>query len=190
MIERGGQHRRSIRLLGADYTEAGGYFVTICTDERRNIFGQVIEGRVLLTPLGEICSQCLQGIPEHFAHVKVAQFVVMPNHLHAILILDVGARYIVPGDRGTRTPEQFRKPVTGSVPTIVRTFKAAVTRRTARELKWPGDIWQRNYYERVLRDGKEYAQASRYIAENPLRWGWDSENLQRQRTEGLRDLAG
>ena len=183
------KQRRSIRLPGADYTEAGGYFITVCAAERRSIFGRVAEGRVALSPLGEICNQCVLGIPAHFAHVRVVEFVVMPNHLHAVLVLHVGARYIVPGDRGTRTPERFQQPVAGSVPTIVRTLKAAVTRRAGSELKWAGgEIWQRNYYERVLRDGKEYAETSRYVAENPLRWEWDRENLQQKQVDA--DLAG
>jgi putative transposase len=183
----GEKHRRSIRLRGADYTEAGAYFITVCAAERRNIFGQVVGGRVLLSPLGEICSKCLLGISEHFGHASVREYVVMPNHLHAILTLEVGARYIVPGVRGTRTPERFRKPVAGSVPTMVRTFKAAVTRQASRELRWAGgEIWQRNYFERILRDGKEYAEANRYVVENPLRWEWDRENLDRKQVEDMR----
>ena len=103
--------------------------------------------------------------------------MVMPNHMHGILGLTVGARYIVPFDREARTPEKFQKPVKGSIPTVVRTFKAAVARRAKKELGISSnEIWQRNYFERVLRDGKEYADASRYILENPQRWEWDREN--------------
>jgi putative transposase len=178
------KHRRSIRLRGADYTEAGAYLVTICASERHSIFGKVVDGRVLTSSLGKICGECLLSIHKHFAHASVKEFAVMPNHLHAILIVKAGARYIVPGNRGMRTPERFQKPVVGSVPTIVRTFKAAVTRRATRELKWEGkEIWQRNYFERVLRDGKEYALASRYVSENPQRWEWDRNNLERRETE-------
>ncbi len=188
----GDKRRRSIRLRGADYTEAGGYFVTICAADRRSIFGRVTEGRVVLTPLGEICRQCVFSIRDHFAHAKVAEFVIMPNHLHAIFVLQVGARYIVPGDRGTRALERFQRPVTGSVPTIVRTLKAAITRRAARELQWTnGEIWQRNYYERVLRDGREFAEASRYVLENPVRWDRDRENLQsKQNSDAVRRARG
>jgi putative transposase len=105
----------------------------------------------------------------------------MPNHLHGIIGLTVGARYIVPLDRRARTPEKFQKPVKSSIPTIVRTFKAAVARRARKELETgSSDIWQRNYFERVLRGGKEYADASRYILENPVRWEWDKENPERR----------
>jgi len=88
----------------------------------------------------------------------------------------VRARYIVPFDRTARRKELFQTPTKGTIPTIVRAFKAAVT-RIARERLRDGDIWQRNYFERVLRDGQEYANASRYILENPHKWEWDKQNL-------------
>ena len=170
-------HRRSIRLRGADYSEPGAYFITICAAQRRSIFGKIDKERVVLTPLGEIVRACWIEIPEHFARASPGHLVVMPNHLHGIIGLTVGARYIVPADQRARTPEEFQKPVKGSIPTVVRTFKAAVARRARKELGISSnEIWQRNYFERVLRDGKEYADASRYIVENPQRWEWDKEN--------------
>ena len=180
MAEEKNLHRRSIRLRGVDYSEAGAYFITICAAETRNVFGRVEDGTVILSPLGEIVRACWVQIPEHFPAASLKEFVVMPNHLHGIIGLTVGARYIVPFDRRSRTLEGFQKPVRGSIPTIVRTFKAAVARRAKKELGMDGsDIWQRNYFERVLRDGKEYADASRYILENPQRWDWDKENQNR-----------
>jgi putative transposase len=174
-------HRRSIRLHGADYSEPGAYFVTICTAERRNIFGKIDEGRAVVSLLGEIARACWVQIPAHFPAASLKEFVVMPNHLRGIIGLSVGARYIVPLDPSARRPERFQKPVKGSIPTIVRTFKAAVARRAKKELGMDGDdIWQRNYFERVLRDGKEYADASKYILENPMRWEWDEENRDRR----------
>ncbi len=104
----------------------------------------------------------------------------MPNHLHGIIALTVGARYIVPSAENVHTPERFQKPVKGSISTIVRTFKAAVTRDARVSLPWKEPIWQRNYFERVLRDGKEYSDASRYILGNPMRWKWDKENAERE----------
>ena len=174
-------HRRSIRLQGADYREAGGYFVTICTSQRQEIFGAIENGEVLLSGLGMIVRACLVRIPNHFAHASIREYVVMPNHVQVIIALGVGARYIVPSYEGARSPERFQKPVKGSIPTIVRTFKAAVVRQAGKELGMPGpEIWQRNYFERVLRDGQEYADASRYVVENPLRWEWDAENPRRK----------
>jgi putative transposase len=175
-------HRRSIRIQGADYREAGTYFVTICAAEHREIFGSMEHGRVVLSKLGDIVQGCLLEVPLHFANAGIKEFVVMPNHVHAIIGLNVGARYIVPFDQRTSAPERFQKPVSGSIPTIIRTYKAAVSRQAKKELGRSGhEIWQRNYYERVIRNGKEFADASRYVMENPLHWEWDKENLRGKR---------
>ena len=185
MAQEAGHHRRSIRIRGADYTEAGAYFLTMCADRRRSIFGRIEDGLVQLTPLGEAVEGCWFDIPKHFVNADLKEFVVMPNHLHGIVVLAgqrrvagsvVGARYIVPSDRKARTPEAFQRPVVASIPTIVRTFKAAVTRAASKELRWTETIWQRNYYEHVLRDGDEYLHARQYILENPMMWETDCEN--------------
>jgi putative transposase len=175
-------HRRSIRIPGADYSLPGAYFVTICAAYRRNIFGAVEEGKVFLSPLGEIVRACWVQIPEHFPAANINEYVIMPNHLHGIIALGVGARYIVPSDPQARIKEQFQKPTRGTIPTIVRTFKAAVT-RSAREKLGIRDqmIWQSNYFERALRDGREVSLAIRYIGENPARWMWDEENVEREK---------
>lgn len=173
-------HRRSIRLPKADYSSPGAYFITICSAHHSNTFGGIEAGQTVLSPLGKIVQSCWTRIPEHFPIARIEEFIVMPNHLHGIIALTVGARYIVPSPKRTLGTEQFQKPVAASIPTIVRTFKAAVTREACMALQWTRGIWQRNYFERVLRDGKEYADASRYILENPKRWEWDKENAQRK----------
>jgi len=173
-------HRRSIRLHGADYSEPGAYFITICAAERRNILGKIENGKVALSGLGEIVSRCWIQIPKHFSAARMEEFVVMPNHLHGIIGLTVGARYIMPSHQRTRNTEGFQKPTRGSVPTIVRAFKAAATLEAKKSLGWKIELWRKNYFERVLRDGKEYADASRYILENPARWEWDKENRDRK----------
>ncbi len=122
-------------------------------------------------------------IPEHFPAATTKNYVVMPNHLHGIIGLGVGARYIVPSsDLGAQTREQFQKPTHGTIPTIVRSFKAAVTRSARKKLGIRDQlIWQSNYFERALRDGREFSLAIRYIAENPARWTWDEENAERKK---------
>jgi putative transposase len=197
-----GLHRRSIRIAGADYTEPGAYFLTICAASRRSIFGRIENGRVVLSALGKIVRACWVQVPNHFPGAAIHDFVVMPNHFHGIVVLGtrpsyeqpskmeasgvrvsrprvprVGARYIVPSDPKPRNPEGFQKPVKRSIPTMVRTFKAAVSREARRRLRFAGSaIWQSNYFERILRDGEEYGKACRYILENPARWEWDREN--------------
>ena len=139
---------------------------------------------MVLSPLGKILRSCWVRIPEHFANATINEYVIMPNHLHGIVALAVGTRYIVPSDLGGRIKEAFQKPTRGTIPTIVRTFKAAVTRSARAELKMAGQmIWQSNYFERVLRDGREVANAVRYIGENPARWRWDEDNAEREREE-------
>ena len=175
-------HRRSIRIPGGDYSRPGAYFVTICAAYRRNIFGKVEEGKNTLSPLGEIVRSCWVQIPEHFPVAAINEYVIMPNHLHGIIALGVGARYIVPSNPEARTREQFQKPTRGTIPTIVRSFKAAVTRKAKGDLKIANElIWQSNYFERALRDRREVSLAIRYIAENPARWTWDEENAEREK---------
>src|SRR5579864_2987377 len=87
-------HRRSIRIPGGDYSRPGAYFVTICAAYRRNIFGAVEGGKIILSPLGEMVRGCWVQIPEHFPAATIQNYVIMPNHLHGIIGLDVRARYI------------------------------------------------------------------------------------------------
>jgi REP element-mobilizing transposase RayT len=118
-----------------------------------------------------IVDECWRAIPNHFPAVELGAYVVMPNHIHGILMIAAG--------RGTiyraPTQEQFQKPVVGSIPTIVRTFKAAVTRRINREHHATG-IWQRDYCEHILRNEKDLQNKTDYISANPLLWEQDDEN--------------
>jgi putative transposase len=129
-----------------------------------------------LSPIGEIVRACSVDIPNHFPGVKADTFVVMPNHVHGILAIEERARRAVPLRDGERF-EAFRKAVPGSVPTIVRNYKAAVT-KLVRDTSGNRamQVWQRNYFERVLRNGEELANASRYIQENIAMWPLDKHN--------------
>ena len=172
----------SIRLKEYDYSAAGFYFVTICASERKCVLGAFHEGHIKLSVLGETVRECWLAIPRHFAKVNLHEFVIMPNHLHGIVeIVAVGAQHAAPllgKDSEVRNPAFVKH---GSLGATVRSFKAAVTRKARRELGWNGEVWQRNYFERMLRDGKEIADAGRYIAENPAMWELDQENpLQRE----------
>ncbi|MCP9448033.1 MAG: hypothetical protein NNA22_10760, partial [Nitrospira sp.] len=116
-------NRRSIRLKGYDYSQAGAYFVTVCTQDRTCLFGDVADGEMRLNDAGGIARQCWFDIPAHFPNASLDEFIVMPNHVHGIIVVD---------GRGTacRAPtEQFGRPVTGSIPTIIRSFKSAVTKQ-------------------------------------------------------------
>jgi len=167
----------SIRLKEYDYSAAGFYFVTICASERKCVLGTFHEGHIELSKLGETVRECWLTIPRHFAKANLHEFVIMPNHLHGIVeIVAVGAQHAAPllgKDSDARNPAFVKHASLGA---IIRSYKAAVTRQARRELGWHGDVWQRNYFERVLRDGQEIAEARRYIAENPMMWELDQEN--------------
>ena len=166
-------HRKSIRLPGYDYSQAGAYYVTIVTHQRNCLFGEVVNGEMVLNDFGKIAAECWRAIPDHFPLVELGAYVVMPNHVHGIIVITNG--------RGTiyraPTQEQFQKPVVGSIPTIIRTFKAAVTRRIGREHNATG-IWQRNYYEHIIRDQTDLQNKTDYIEANPMLWDEDENNPQ------------
>ncbi len=168
--------RKSLRLGGYDYSQPGAYFVTICTFKSRNLLGEVHNREMFLNDAGRIVERNWLEIPEHFLIADLDSFIVMPNHIHGILVLiDVG--------RGTacRAPtERFGKPIPDSLPTIIRSFKAAATRRLNIFKNTPGDtLWQRNYYEHIIRSEESLNRIRKYIVENPLRWAEDPENPNR-----------
>ena len=166
--------RQSIRLPQFDYSQIGQYFVTICAFQMRCLFGRIEDGEARLSLIGGIARDCWLEIPSHFPCAVLEPFVIMPNHIHGILTISKdGHGDAVPLHR----PEGFQKAVAGSVPTIIRSFKAAVTYRVhADSMRRSIQVWQSNYFERVLRSGKEFVAASRYIVENPRLWHLDKEN--------------
>jgi putative transposase len=197
--------RRSIRLSGYDYTQAGAYFLTICSRDRQCIFADIREGASRPTPVGELIAACWNAIPNHFPAAEMDAFVVMPNHLHGIVVLGAdptsgpGTACRAPTAGGgadhARKPtiERFGAPVPGSIPTVVRSFKAAVTktinddpgRGTAcRALLSDGlgpippgripSIWQSNYHEHIIRNARALDRLRTYIETNPARWLEDS----------------
>lgn len=161
--------RRSIRLKGYDYSKGGAYFVTICTYERECLFGEVVDGEMQVNDMGKVVLRCWNDIPAHFPHVALDEYVVMPNHVHGILFMrdcpTVGAKNFSPLPHGT----------TKTIGSVLRGFKIGVTK----ELRQHCDIysvWQRNYYERVIRDDRELAATREYIANNPAQWATDDNN--------------
>lgn len=181
-------HRRSIRLPQYDYSAPGAYFVTLVTQDRACLFGDIAGDRMELFGQGRIAEACWCAIPEHFPNVELGAYVVMPNHVHGILILhdraDVssarrGTIYrapTLPIHSPTNTTEGFQKPVVGSVPTIVRTYKAALARTIGRQFGDAQRVWQRNYYEHVIRDEADWNRIHLYIESNVLNWAGDEEN--------------
>lgn len=175
-------HRHSLRLPGYDYAQPGAYFMTICTHNRVCSLGEMADGQMQLTDWGRVVAECWAAIRDHFVHLTLDEWVVMPNHMHGFLLIanPVGARQC----RAPTTPtEQFGQPVPGSIPTILRSFKSAVTRciNLLRGSTTP-PVWQRDYYEHVVRDKSELSAIRQYIRQNPAKWNLDRNNTADQYT--------
>ena len=156
-------HRRSVRLPGYDYAQPGTYFVTVVTYARGFLLGRIENGEIVLSKLGEVAQQQWEKLPMRFPRVELGAFVIMPNHLHGIIVIHDRrgtAGCAQDSDDGSfrRAPtEEFAKPVPGSIPTIVRSYEAAVTYRIhlmRGQVRSP--VWQRNYYEHIIRDDKDW----------------------------------
>jgi REP element-mobilizing transposase RayT len=173
-------HRRSIRLPGYDYTRPGAYFITICTHERAHLFGAVVDGEMRLNEWGRIVRDEWFKTAQIRPHVQLwdDEFVVMPNHIHGIIwIVDDNTDV-----RATRrvAPTPPTGPDAGSIGAIIGQFKSAVTKRINQWRGTPGaPVWQRNYYEHIIRDERALNAIRCYIGENPLRWHLDRYNPER-----------
>ena len=165
-------HRRSIRLKGYDYSQPGAYFVTVVTQDRACLFGEIVDGEMQLNNSGQIAKAAWDELPARFPSVRLDAFIVMPNHVHGIIM--VGAQFIAPSDGfgATNQGVMNHAPTLGE---IVRTYKAAST-RLIRQAGTPDFAWQRNYYEHIVRDEESLNRIRRYILDNPARWEFDREN--------------
>jgi putative transposase len=182
-------HRRSIRLKGYDYTQPGAYFVTFCAYQRMHFFGEVVDGDMIPNDRGKIARDEWFKTAELRPHVKLYEdeFVIMPNHGHGIIwIIDEVDEGRLVGIRRRRIPtdniEKFGKPVKGSIPTIIRAYKSAVTYAVNKLEDQRGAVlWQRNYYEHIIRNERELNNIAQYIVNNPLNWQLDRDNAQNMR---------
>ena len=168
-------HRRSIRLARYDYTQPGAYFLTIRCQRQGPAFGTITNGIVRLNEIGLLVQQCWLAIPQHFPTVQLDESVVMPDHIHGIASIIEESRAhpairpaALPGEAASTTASIL--PVQASVGTIVATFKAAVTRNVRQTMPSIGPLWQRNYYEHVIRNEHELRALREYIRANPIRW--------------------
>ena len=167
--------RRSIRLKEYDYAQPGAYFVTICTYRWVPLFGSVMDRMIALNPNGRAVEKEWLRTAKMRPEVHLDKYVVMPNHVHGIIMI------VHDGRRGTlqRAPtiERYGQPVPSSLPTIIRGFKSAATKRINKDSGMPGEpLWQRNYYEHIIRDDRDLNRIRAYIHQNPARWHLDRYN--------------
>lgn len=162
--------RHSIRLKGYDYSQNGAYFVTVCTFEKKCLLGNVINGQILLNEFGIIVKHEWLKTGELHENVVLDEYIVMPNHFHCIILIEGTARR-------APTIERYGHPTVNSLPTIIRSFKSAVTKQIHQILQTSiQPVWQRNYYEHTIRDENDLNMIREYIINNQLKWEFDSEN--------------
>ena len=181
-------NRRSIRLKGYDYSQAGAYFVTMCTQNRKYMFGNVVDGEMVLNDAGRMVQTVWDEIPKYYYGIEIDEFVIMPDHVHGIIVLVRAAprgRPVNENIMNRETPEQGqprRVARTGlllSLPDIVHRFKTMTTKLYTDGVKqhgwpaFPGRLWQRNYYERIVRNEIALNRIRRYIINNPMKWEHD-----------------
>ena len=181
-------HRRSIRLKGYDYAQAGLYFITICCENRICRFGNIENGEMILNEYGKIAHHEWVKLSERFPNFELDAFQIMPNHIHGIIVLNtVGATLAVAqndektqNDIIAQNDENDIRAGVNPAPTlfdVVGAYKSLVANgcleiyKTRNETR--GKLWQRNYYEHIIRDEQSYQKISNYIINNPVNWAED-----------------
>ncbi len=181
--------RKSIRLPNYDYSQVGWYYVTICTKDRKCVFGKIVNGEMKLNDVGEMMNMWWLKIPKRFQNVRLNEYQIMPNHIHGIIIINNGRTHgsaptmnrikFVVGvdpcvDPNNRQKQLFFK--------IIQWFKTMTTNhyiRGVRDNNWQPfskRLWQRNYYEHIIRNEKSLNKIRKYIRLNPLIWDRDRNN--------------
>jgi len=195
-------HRRSIRIPGYDYSQDGWYFLTICTQNRNCIFGQILKGRMHLNNGGLMVKTWWQKVTDKFPSVQTDEYVIMPNHFHGIInIVDRATPRGRPilcekpalhghpiavntNNKSGQPHNELGQPhrVAPTLGDIVNWFKTMTTNQYIHGVKqngwppFPGRLWQRNYYDHIIRNENELNHFRRYIADNPANWQIDKEN--------------
>lgn len=168
-------HRRSIRMKGYDYSQPGAYFITICTHQNQSFFGKIVDGEMQLNDLGKVVQFTWDDLVNHVDNIELGPFVIMPNHVHGIIQItapDVGAGLDKEGSvRAGSEPAPTTSSSHTPLSEIVRQFKTFSARRVNNLRKSTGDpVWQRNYYEHIIRNNESFQKIGDYILTNPIQW--------------------
>lgn len=188
------QHRRSLRLKGYDYSQVGAYFITICTQDRAYLFGEIVDGEMRWNEYGECAVRWWEDIPRHFTAVDIDAFVVMPNHVHGIVVItggpvgaglprpdpqtanavaDTGTDAAMDAHKGAETAP-LRRPSLGNVMAYFK-YQSAKHINAMRQTV-ATSVWQRNYYEHIIRSEASLNRIRQYVLDNPARWTFDRDN--------------
>ena len=157
------------RLVGYDYSQDGYYFITVVTNKRKTILGNIISGEFKSAEYGELTSKVFNDIPAHYPGVKLDDLILMPNHIHAIIVInfDGSAR---PGQEFVEGKNNY-----GLLSKIIKSFKYELTKQ-CKTYKLQKLEWQRSFYDHIIRDEKGYLRIKEYMKNNPLKWELDAEN--------------
>ena len=190
-------HRRSIRMKGYDYSQEGMYFVTICTQYRECLFGEIIDGAMELNAAGQMVSQWYDELANKFPTIQCDAFICMPNHVHFLVSLgEVQIRRSAPTDQGAGAivgANLCVRPLhapTAALSDIVQWFKTMTTNTYIQGVKqqdwqpFQGKLWQRNYWEHIVRNEQSLQQIHQYIIHNPQTWANDQLNPMNTDVEG------
>lgn len=173
-------HRRSIRLKHYDYSQTGFYFITLCVQNKESLFGEIIENKMTLNAAGEMIEKEWLTLQKRFTHIDSHEYVVMPNHLHAII--EVGAAQMIPLHANNGQPEGFPsidENAKNTLSDIIGAFKSITTVEYIRGIKtsswqnFEGKLWQRNYWEHIIRNEQSFNDIAQYIVNNPQNWEID-----------------
>ncbi|HEY6409203.1 MAG TPA: transposase [Ktedonobacteraceae bacterium] len=198
--------RRSTRLKNYDYSQPGYYFVTICTYEKKWLFGEIIDDQMHLNSVGDIVQTVWNTLPKRFPHLALDEYIIMPNHMHGIIVIEATQPYNSTSTIPTDVPERFKRymnstwgtfyPTADSAPPhplgrdksgpyiqrtpalgeIIRTFKSASTHQI-RQTLMPNFSWQNSYYDNIIRRDNDLDHIHQYITTNPAGWSNDSLNI-------------
>lgn len=184
MNQNNAPHRRTVRLKNYDYSQPGAYFVTLCTSHRRQMFGDIHDGLMRLNAVGRLAAAQWLQLPKRFPDLELGEWVIMSNHIHGILVITGRGEasqqnsFTLPttSDKDA-SPLRPNGTIPGSIGAIIQNYKSVVSRKIANQGEEKrGSIWQRNYYEHVIRNERELQAITDYILTNPQNWDKDTEN--------------
>ena len=173
------------RLKGHDYSKGSRYFITICTQGKAIWFGNILNQQMILSETGQIAKKLWQDLPEHFSFVSLDEYVIMPDHVHGIIIINPCADDYVETLHATSLRQQRKQPQPtpqppknafmasispkpGSLASVIRSYKSAVAKIV--HLTIPGFSWQPRYYDHLIRSDNELERIRKYIIDNPINW--------------------
>ena len=160
-----------MRLKNFDYSQPGFYFITICTKKKGNVLGEIREEIMWLNQFGEILKECWFDLPEHYDNCRLDEFVIMPNHFHAIVEIIAVVNGLQPFSYGL---QPFREGPLHGLSEIIRAFKTFSSKKINQSNQLPKFQWQQSFYDRVVRNEEELHKIREYIINNPAKWELDS----------------